>query len=100
MYSFITSKNPAAAGIEYEVLHCKVKLLYKMAEAQGYIAIYIYLQVKEWIKSFWKLGHICAGYKPCNVTPYMHIMVYHVPDLIRTYGNIKQYSCQGNDIDS
>ena len=30
----------------------------------------------------------------------MHIMAYHVPDLIRRHGNIKQFSCQGNDKDN
>ena len=41
-----------------------------------------------------QLGHVCAGYKPCNITPYMHIMAYHVPYFIKKY-TIKQYSCQG-----
>jgi len=52
-------------------------------------------KAKEWIKSFWTLGDECAGYKPHNVTPYMHIMAYHVPNFIRQYGSIKQFSCQG-----
>ena len=25
----------------------------------------------------------------------MHAMVYHVPNIIRQYGNLKQFSCQG-----
>lgn len=38
------------------------------------------------------------GYKPHRVTPYMHIMVYHVPYFIKKHGNIKMFSCQGMQI--
>lgn len=37
----------------------------------------------------------CEGYWANNVTPYMHILVYHIPHFIREYGNIKEFSCQG-----
>lgn len=30
-----------------------------------------------------------------QVTPYMHILVYHVPNFVDKYGNVKQFSCQG-----
>ena len=30
-----------------------------------------------------------------HVTPYMHIMVFHVPMMLRVFGNIKHFSGQG-----
>ena len=30
-----------------------------------------------------------------QVTPYMHILVFHVPEFIDKYGNVKQFSFQG-----
>ena len=47
------------------------------------------------MKNFLLLGDH-DGYQQKNVTPYIHILVYHVPHLISLYGNIKQFSCQGN----
>jgi len=35
------------------------------------------------------------GYDPEKVSPYMHLMVKHVPTMMGIYGNIKQFSCQG-----
>ena len=35
------------------------------------------------------------GYQRKHVTPYMHIMVFHVPKMLRHFGNIKQFSGQG-----
>jgi len=32
-----------------------------------------------------------------NVTPYMHLLIYHVPDHICFYGNINMFSCQGEN---
>ena len=29
------------------------------------------------------------------MTPYMHCLVYHVPDHIRQYGNLRMFSGQG-----
>ena len=33
-----------------------------------------------------------------HVTPYMHCMVYHIPRMLRLYGNIKQFSGQGESV--
>ena len=30
------------------------------------------------------------------MTPYMHTLAYHVPHFVKLYGNIKQFSGQGN----
>ena len=35
------------------------------------------------------------SYQRKHVTPYMHIMVFHVPKMLRVFGNIKQFSGQG-----
>ena len=47
------------------------------------------------MNEFLELGRHCDGYQKSCVTPYMHILVYHVPDFMKAYGNIKQFSCQG-----
>lgn len=37
------------------------------------------------------------GYDAANpITPYIHVMVYHCPTLLRRYGNIKMFTGQGN----
>ena len=39
------------------------------------------------------------GYDAANpITPYIHVMVYHCPTLLRKYGNIKMFTGQGNTI--
>ena len=30
-----------------------------------------------------------------QVTPYIHILAFHIPDIIDKYGNVKQFSYQG-----
>ena len=37
----------------------------------------------------------CEGHQKRNITPYMHAMVYHVPDMMKRFGNVKQFSGQG-----
>ena len=36
-----------------------------------------------------------GGYEKSHVTPYMHCMVYHIPECIRRYGNLRTFSGQG-----
>jgi len=57
----------------------------------------LFLQAKAWIDSYTKLRNVHASYRPQYVTPYMHVLAYHVPHLIRHHGNIKQFSCQDKD---
>ena len=33
-----------------------------------------------------------------QVTPYMHLLVFHITDFIDKYGNVKQFSCQGTQV--
>ena len=51
---------------------------------------------KEWINDFIGLGHLLEGHQKKCVTPYMHILAYHVPDQIKRHGNIRRFSGQGN----
>ncbi|KAL5468683.1 hypothetical protein EMCRGX_G029790 [Ephydatia muelleri] len=53
----------------------------------------IHLKAKRWIQLFLRIKS--DGHQKKFVTPYSHVMVYHVPDAIRQFGNIKQFSCQG-----
>eukprot|EP00731_Ephydatia_muelleri_P007579 Em0003g1827a len=59
-------------------------------------------KAEQWIANFIALSTVSQGYQKASVTPYMHIMAVHVPEMIALYGNIKQFSCQGveklNDI--
>ena len=61
----------------------------------------IYSQSKDWVNLFLKLGKypFSDGYQNSKVTPYIHIMVYHVPTFIDKYKSIKQFSSQGSYID-
>ena len=49
----------------------------------------IYLQAKQWVHDFVELGGLMQGYQHKYVTPYLHIMVFHVPKMLRHFGNIK-----------
>jgi len=59
------------------------------------LSIVLYFQVKAWITSYTNLKTLHMNYRPKYVTPYMHILSYHVGFFINKYGNIKQFSCQG-----
>ena len=54
-------------------------------------------KAKGWVKSFTSLKSKCDGYQPENVTPYMHIMALHMPEVIRKHNNLLRFSCQGTD---
>jgi len=41
-------------------------------------------KVKEWINLFNSLGEEEIGYGKSQVTPYMHIMCYHVPKFLKS----------------
>jgi len=54
---------------------------------------------EKWKNKFLQLGAYCDGYQNGNITLYMHIMSWHIPEFIKKYGNIKQFSCQGDKPD-
>ena len=47
------------------------------------------IQAKQWVQLFLSIKE--EGHQKKDVTPYMHAMVYHVPNIIRQYGNLKQF---------
>lgn len=62
------------------------------------------LQTKgqQWINDFVSFSHLIDGHQRECVTPYMHVLAYHVPEQVRVYGSIRRFSGQGveknNDI--
>jgi hypothetical protein len=44
---------------------------------------------------FRSLSEHLEGYDSKSITPYIHVMVYHVPKMLKTYGSIKQFTDQG-----
>ena len=48
----------------------------------------------KWIDTFVSLSHSRRLYKRTNVTPYVHIMACHVPELIKKYKSLKMFSGQ------
>ncbi len=46
-----------------------------------------------WMNKFVKLSKHLEGYD--SVTPYMHILVYHVPRILREHGTLRWFSGQG-----
>ena len=50
---------------------------------------------KDWLELFLSLRKHYEGFEPKHVIPYMHIMVYHVPEMVQRLGSIKQFSGQG-----
>ena len=53
------------------------------------------MQAKDWVNNFLALGDRCEGFQRCSITPYIHIMVYHVPSMLKSFDNLKQFSGQG-----
>lgn len=52
-------------------------------------------KAKEWINLFISLREKVNGYKKSKVTPYMHIMVYHIPKFFESYKTVKIFTGQG-----
>ena len=59
-------------------------------------------KAQEWINMFISLRDKAIGYKKANITPYMHAMVYHVPQFFEAFKTIKSFTGQvverNNDI--
>jgi len=51
-------------------------------------------KAKEWITYFLSLPSLPGHQKTC-VTPYMHVLAYHVPDQVQQHKNIRKFSGQG-----
>lgn len=50
---------------------------------------------KAWVELFCSLRGTRPGYLKARVTPYMHMMVYHVPFFVQKYGCFEKFSGQG-----
>lgn len=50
---------------------------------------------KSWTNLFLSIGASRTGY--CNVTPYIHTLVYHISWLAGKYGKLSKYSGQGTE---
>ena len=54
------------------------------------------IKAREWITDFIAFSAELDGHQKSRVTPYMHIMAYHVPEMMKKYGNVRQFSGQGH----
>ena len=52
--------------------------------------------MRDWISLFLNIGSVRKGYAKKNVTPYMHCAAYHIQGAMQKFGNVKQFSGQGN----
>lgn len=55
----------------------------------------IFTKAKSWINLFCSLRGKRSGYERPRVTPYMHIIPYHIPFFIEKHGGFKKFSGQG-----
>ena len=63
----------------------------------------VFAQVHNFMSGFLKIGSIKReGYHPKNVTPYLHVLLYHIPFFVGKYGSLSKFSGQAvektNDI--
>ena len=47
------------------------------------------VKAKNWVRSF------TAIYQTKHVTPYIHVMAMHIPEFLKQYGNLVQFTQQG-----
>ena len=51
------------------------------------------LQAKDWVELFTSLGSNYEGFGRRCVTPYMHILVHHVPEMMSQLGGkVSEYN--------
>jgi hypothetical protein len=55
----------------------------------------VFNKAKKWVPLFCSLGSIRPGYEKSRVTPYIHVMVYHIPFFLQRHGSIKRFTGQG-----
>jgi hypothetical protein len=54
-----------------------------------------YFKANEWVKLFLSLKDQEEGYSKSNVTPYIHMLVYHVPRQLSDENGVKIFTGQG-----
>jgi hypothetical protein len=67
-------------------------LIYKLINSDGNPDI-VHQKAKKWVDTFLQVKS--DGHQRKNITPYIHIMVYHIPQLMRLHGGIKRFTGQG-----
>ncbi|XP_028410462.1 uncharacterized protein LOC114533075 [Dendronephthya gigantea] len=72
IYQMVNEPNPSASHIDE---------LFKQASA--------------WVKLFVSLSGVVEGCGKKQITPYMHCLVYHVPNFMQKHGGIKKFTGQG-----
>ena len=55
----------------------------------------VFTNSKSFLDLFLHIGAKRSGYLKENVTPYMHILLYHVPSIIELHSNLRMFSGQG-----
>jgi len=61
------------------------------------IKLYVLIAAQKWGKTMNGMSGRGPGYKQkVIITPYMHNMIYHVPNTLRLHGSIRIFSGQGN----
>lgn len=56
---------------------------------------YFFIQAKEWINCFLQMNGKREGYEKSRITPYMHIMVAHIPRFLELCRSVKIFTGQG-----
>jgi hypothetical protein len=54
-----------------------------------------FVLARKWVLDFRSLSEHHEGYDSKSITSYIHVMVHHVPKMLKTYGSIKQFTGQG-----
>lgn len=58
-------------------------------------ARYFFELALKWVTDFRSLSEHLEGFDSKSITPYMHVFVYHMPKMLKTYCSIKQLTGQG-----
>ena len=76
--------------------------MFQLKLTLNYILLLDFKQAKEWIKLFLSLGGEVIGFGNAAITPYLHILMYHVPKFLKDGTCLKSFTRQGvektNDI--
>lgn len=67
------------------------------AQTDIHFFLVLFAQARIWGGSLARMAGRGAGYTNETIMmPYIHILVYHVPTMIRNHGSLKYFSGQGN----
>lgn len=86
------------SGKDVKLLWEKFAIIYEIVpciEPSKEMIMGYFEKAQEWINLFLSLRDKAIGYTKANITPYMHAMVYHVPQFFESYKTIKSFTGQG-----